>query len=95
MHFESSDFNSLDFFGKKPSKINLLFLNPEVINPEITEEGPGILSTLIFSIMTCETNSWPGSETRGVPASEIKETVLPSLRCFNIEEIFFWDEKSL
>ena len=36
---------------------NLLFLNPEVINPEITEEGPGILSILILSLITCETNS--------------------------------------
>ena len=49
--------------------MNLLFLNPEVINPEITEEGPGILSIFIFSLMTCATNSWPGSETKGVPAS--------------------------
>jgi len=88
LHVESNDFNSLDFFGKNPSKINLLFLNPEVINPEITEEGPGILSTLIFSLITCETNSCPGSETKGVPASEIKEMVFPSLRYFIIEEIF-------
>lgn len=46
----------------------------------ITEDGPGIESTGIFSFIHSLTNLNPGSAISGVPASETSAICLPFLR---------------
>ena len=80
MYFFKKFSNSFFFLGGNPSKINLSVFNPDPINAEITELGPGMgLTKISFSLAFC-TISNPGSEIRGVPASEIKAIDLPDSR---------------
>jgi hypothetical protein len=51
---------------------------PDDISAEITAEGPGIEVTFIFSSMALATSSYPGSDIKGVPASEIMAKEAPS-----------------
>ena len=46
--------------------------NPERVKATNTLEGPGIDSTLNPSLIIISTNLLPGSEIKGVPASEIR-----------------------
>ena len=65
------------FFGAYPSKTKELVDKPEETRAEITEDGPGIGVTFIFFSIAFETNSYPGSEINGVPASEIMANEVP------------------
>ena len=53
--------------------------NPEADNAVIKALGPGIGTTSIPSFFAVETRTNPGSLIRGVPASLIRATCLPSL----------------
>ena len=49
-------------------------------NEVITDEAPGIGIIGILFFMHSVTNILPGSEIAGVPASEISDTILPSIK---------------
>ena len=53
-------------------------LNPDIKTAGNTAEGPGKTSVSIPSSMACFSNIHPGSETPGVPASEITAIFSPS-----------------
>ena len=72
-------FLSESFLGRKPKNINLFTANPDNNREFITEEGPGITEYSIFSLIHSLTNIYPGSETRGAPASEINDIIFPAL----------------
>ena len=71
----SSSFNLLKsvclpfFFGKKPSYAILRISSPEILAPVTIDEAPGIPMTFISAFKISFTNSKPGSEMHGVPAS--------------------------
>ena len=46
--------------------------NPERVRATSTLEGPGIDTTLNPSLIISSTNLLPGSEIKGVPASEMR-----------------------
>ena len=54
------------------------------------EETPGIGVTLIPFDKQWFNNNLPGSDNKGVPASDIKDKILPSLMCFVILESCFF-----
>ena len=67
--------------GGYPKNINLSGANPLRVRAVITEEGPGRESTSMFCARHSLTNLYPGSEIRGVPASEIKQIFAPFFSC--------------
>ena len=67
------------FEGRNPTKKNFSELKPEATKAVIIALGPGIGIIGRFSFNAKTTNSYPGSYIRGVPASLINATVLPSL----------------
>ena len=55
MYFFKKFSNSFFFLGGNPSKINLSVFNPDPINAEITELGPGMgLTKISFSLAFCK-----------------------------------------
>ena len=72
---------------------------PLIDNAVITDETPGIGVTGISLLIHSLTNILPGSDIAGVPASEISEIILPSIKSFIISMVFFfslnlWNEIS-
>ena len=55
-----------------------------MITDEVNADGPGIVYIGIFFCLHNLTNLYPGSEMRGVPASEINATDLPSVSLLRI-----------
>ena len=55
-----------------------------------TEEAPGIGIILISLFIHSLISTRPGSEILGVPASEIREIVLPSSKYLIISSVFFF-----
>ena len=64
--------------------------NPLTDKAEITAEGPGIEYILILFFMHSSIIILPGSDTVGVPASEISDTVLFDFKILMILPIFFF-----
>ena len=88
--FTTNAFFSLLTFGTKPKNWNSLNSKPERVNAVSTLEGPGIDIILKLLIIKCRIKSFPGSEIRGVPASDIKATFFPLVRAFSISAIFIF-----
>ena len=59
---------------KKPQK-KYLSEKPLIDTAALTAEGPGTGYTSIFFLTHSETKILPGSETAGVPASEINDII--------------------
>src|SRR3989338_7613183 len=65
---------SFRLFGKKPTNIHFLACKHERTKAFVTDDEPGIESYGIFRLTTSFTSKNPGSDTKGVPASDISET---------------------
>ena len=77
------------FSDKKPKKINFSE-NPLIDADAVTEDAPGIGIIGILLSTHSLINIRPGSETAGVPASEIKDKILPCRSSsINFEVDFF------
>ena len=56
----------------------------------VIDDAPGIGVTLILFTKHSLTNNLPGSDSKGVPASEIRDKILPSLKYLIIDDICFF-----
>ena len=59
----------------------------------MTADGPGIGITLIFFFLANFIKNSPGSEIKGVPASDIKDIIFPSFISSKISLHFFMSKK--
>jgi len=87
-----SEINTIRSFpdlGINPIKRKLLKSNPDKVNATITLEGPGIDSIFTFLLTSAAINSEPGSEIRGVPASDNNAIFLPSANKLSISESYY------
>ena len=66
--------------GRKPSKKKRSVGSPAIVKAASAAEGPGRLCTATPCATASETSLKPGSEIRGVPASEINASASPSAR---------------
>ena len=67
-----------------------LLENPLIEIADVTTEAPGIGIIFILFFKHSLTNIEPGSETPGVPASDIKEIIEPSFkRLMTLTKFFF------
>ena len=73
--FSNSLISSPFFSGKNPIKIYLSVI-PLTESAELTAYAPGIWYMFILFFMHSLISIFPGSEIAGVPASEIKDTIL-------------------
>ena len=69
-----------DFGGRKPKKKNRSVGIPEITRALSTEDAPGRGVMAIPSAKQAHTSLYPGSDTRGVPASDTNATVRPFFR---------------
>ena len=74
--------------GIKPSITHRLIDMPLTTKAANTDDAPGITDTLKPLSITVLTNSSPGSEMPGVPASLTKATMDPSLIITTIFDLF-------
>ena len=63
--------------GRNPTKRNLLLGKPDTTSAASGAEGPGIGIIDIPAAIVSLTNRYPGSEIRGVPASQTNAIALP------------------
>ena len=77
-------FNSFSFLVKNQKK-KIDHQNLNTLIADVIEETPGIGIILIFSFIHSFNKILPGSDISGVPASEIKDKILP---CFIYSIIF-------
>lgn len=77
------------FIGKNPSNVNLCRANPLLRRAGTKAVAPGRTSTGISFWRQARVSKKPGSETPGVPASEICATDFPLLRSLIIP-LSFW-----
>ena len=75
--------------GIKPKNVNLSVSKPDKVKATKTLDGPGIDIIFIFFFTNSLTSMLPGSEMRGVPASEIIAIDFPSFKKWIISSIFF------
>ena len=78
---------ALVFLGKNPSNRKRSVGNPEALRAAKSADAPGTGITVKFSSMVALTNRYPGSETRGVPASETSATISPDFKRSMISEV--------
>lgn len=71
--------------GRKPMNINLSVGSPVTLRAAMAEQAPGIGNTSILFCMHQFIRRYPGSETSGVPASDISEYISPGFRTEVIE----------
>ena len=71
---------AMDFVGKKPSKTKRSVGKPETLNAAKRADAPGTGITAISLLKATFTSRYPGSDTKGVPASETSATVSPDFR---------------
>ena len=58
---------------------------------DVIAEGPGIGKTFILFFTHSFINNIPGSDKEGVPASDIKDKILPSFKALiTFSSSFFW-----
>ena len=75
-YFFSIFIYSFLFLARKPKNKNLSVLDPDMIKTSSNSSRPGIgIIFILFFNASC-TNLYPGSESKGVPASETKDTIL-------------------
>src|SRR3989338_1363977 len=63
-------------FGKNPQNMNLLVGKPDADSAAAAANGPGIGTTLNPAFLAALTTLKPGSDSRGVPASQSSATSL-------------------
>ena len=61
-----------------------------MLRAAVIDETPGMGITEIPFLRDSFTNIFPGSDNNGVPASDIKDKILPSLKYSMITEICFF-----
>src|SRR5581483_7418164 len=71
---------SPDRRGRNPSKTKRSVGSPEATSAAIAAEGPGTTRTSIPASTHARTSRYPGSESPGIPASEITATSSPERR---------------
>ena len=81
---------SNNFFFREKNRRKNLSENPLIETAAITDEGPGIGLTVISLAIHSFTKIAPGSDTLGVPASEIREIIEPFFNKSIIFKIFFF-----
>ena len=70
--------------GKKPKKQNLSVFKPDIIRLAIAEHGPGNEKILCLLCLIRLSNLYPGSDIKGVPASDISDIILSLSSSFKI-----------
>jgi hypothetical protein len=76
-------------FGTKPKNVNFSVSKPDKVKATKTLDGPGIDTISTLLLINFLTSVLPGSEMRGVPASEIIAIDLSSSNKLSISSIFF------
>ena len=79
---------SFVFLDRNPKKKNFE-LKPATEIAAVTADGPGTGITLIFFSLANFTKNSPGSEIKGVPASDIKDIIFPPSISSKISLHFF------
>jgi len=79
---------SFVFLDRNPKKKNFE-LKPATEIAAVTADGPGTGITLIFFSLANFTKNSPGSEIKGVPASDIRDIIFPPSISSKISLHFF------
>ena len=67
-----------------------MFEKPQIDIAAVTADGPGTGTTFILFLTQLFNNNFPGSDIKGVPASEMREIIFPSDKSSEIFLVFFF-----